>query len=214
MFTNILETQGEVDQIAGKLMNDALRNGIIALDTEFNADGSIAVVQLMASHHTVFIIRTSLFSQFPEIVRTISMDSRIIKIGHSLESDERAMMRNHGFGIKSKLDVRHLLMALKFRIPLMGRKSNLKGLMEVLVPEVPTVDLRWWEKVNWSHINPRRVTYLEGDVRGVYEIFCKLLMVDRMTDLRWTTMQGCVREIEYFLDREVTYQSWIMFNCQ
>jgi hypothetical protein len=214
MFTHILETQGEVDQIAGKLMNDALRNGIIVFDSEFNADGSVAVVQLMPSHHVVFIIRTSLFPQFPEMVRTILMDSRIIKIGHSLESDERAMMRNYGFGIKSKLDVRHLLMALQIRIPSMGRKSNLKGIMEALVPEVPTVDLKWWEKVDWRQINQRRVTYLEGDVLGVYQICCNLLRVDRLTDLRWSTFQHLVRGIEYFLDREVTYQSWFMFNCQ
>jgi ribonuclease D len=212
MFTYILETQGEVDQVSGRLMNDALRNGVIAFDSEFNADGSVAVVQLMPTRNTIYIIRISMLPHFPEIVKTILIDSRIIKIGHSLESDERAMMRNFGFGIRSKFDVRHLLMSLQIRIPLMGRKSNLKGLMEALVPEVPIIDLKWWEKVDWRQINPRRITYLEGDVRGVYEICANLMMLDRFDDLRWTSFQWRIPGIEYLLDRDVSQQSWILFN--
>jgi ribonuclease D len=214
MITQIIETQGEVDQISGRLMNDALRNGIIVFDSEFNMDGSVAVVQLMPTRHRIYIIRTSMLSQFPEIVKTILMDSRIIKVGHSLESDERAMMRNHGFRIRSKLDIRHLIMRLRIKIPSMGRKSNLKGLMDALVPEIPNIDLNWWEKVNWNHLNPRKIMYIQGDVQGVFEICAKLMKVDRLSDLRWTTFQGRILGIEDCLDRDVSQQSWFIFNCQ
>jgi hypothetical protein len=195
-------------------MNDTLRNGIVAFDSEFNLDGSVAVVQLMPTRHRIYIIRTSLLPQFPEIVRAILMDSRIIKLGHSLESDERAMMRNHGFRIRSKFDIRHLVMSLQIKIPSMGRRSNLKGLMDALVPEIPNVDLNWWDKVNWNHFNPRKIRYLKGDVQGVFEICAKLLKIDRLSDLRWTTFQGRILGIEDCLDRDVSQQSWFIFNCQ
>jgi ribonuclease D len=214
MFTHILETQGEVDQISARLMNDALRNGIVAFDSEFNMDGSVAVVQLMPTRHRIYIIRTSLLPQFPEIVRAILMDSRIIKIGHSLESDDRAMMMNHGFRIASKLDIRHLMMNLQVRIPSMGRKSNLKGLIEALVPEVPNIVLNWWEKVNWNHLSPRKIMYVRGDVHGVIEICAKLMMMDRLSDLQWTTIKRRIPSIENYLDRNVSQQSWFIFNCQ
>jgi ribonuclease D len=214
MITHILETQGEVDQISGRLMNDALRNGIVAFDSEFNLDGSVAVVQLMATRHRIYIIRTSLLPHFPEIVRAILMDSRIIKVGHSLESDDRAMMMNHGFRITSKLDIRHLMMILQVRIPSMGRKSNLKGIMEALVPEVPNINLNWWEKVNWNHLSPRKIMYVRGDVQGVIEICAKLMMVDRLSDLQWTTFKRRIPSIENYLDRHVGQQSWFIFNCQ
>jgi ribonuclease D len=214
MFTQIIETQGEVDQISARLMNDALRNGIVAFDSEFNLDGSVAVVQLMATRHRIYIIRTSMLPQFPEIVKTLLMDSRIIKVGHSLESDDRAMRMNHGFRINSKLDIRHLMMSLQVRIPSMGRKSNLKGIMEALVPEVPNIGLNWWEKIDWNHLSPRKIMYVRGDVQGVYEICAQLMKVDRLSDLRWTTLQERIPSIEYYLDRHVGQQSWFIFNCQ
>jgi ribonuclease D len=207
-------TTGEVDQISGRLMNDALRNGIVAFDSEFNLDGSVAVVQLMATRHRIYIIRTSLLPQFPDIVREILMDSRIIKIGHSLESDDRAMRMNHGFRITSKLDIRHLMMYLEVRIPSMGRKSNLKGIMQALVPEIANIDLKWWEKVNWNHLCPRKIMYVRGDVQGVYEICAQLMNVDRLSDIRWTTIRRRIPSIENYLDREVRQESWFLFNGQ
>jgi 3'-5' exonuclease len=214
MITHIIESIEELHSIEERLMRDVHRNGIVAFDSEFNADGSVAVVQLMATRHVIYIIRTSLLPEFPEILKSIMLDSRIVKVGHSLESDERAMRRNFGFGIASKLDVRHVLMSLRAKVPSMGIKSNLKGLMEVLVPEVPTYDLRWWEKVDWSHFNPQRVAYLEGDVRGVYEICAKVMMLDRFRDLQWDIFQARVPGIESYLDRDVTLQSWYGFNCK
>jgi ribonuclease D len=213
MITHIIENQNQLNQISGRLMNDCLRNGLIAFDSEFNLDGSVAVVQIMATRHRIYIIRTSMLSQFPEIVRRILMDSRIVKVGHSLESDERAMMMNYGFRISSKLDIRHLLMILQVRIPCMGRKSNLKGIMDALVPEIPNVHLNWWEKLNWNNLNPRKIMYVRGDVQGVIEICAKLMMVDRLSDLQWITFQRRIPGIEYYLDQDVRQEAWFIFNC-
>jgi hypothetical protein len=210
MTTLILQRQSEVDGVAGKLMRDALTTGFVIFDSEFNRDGSVAVVQFMVNPDTIYIIRTTMFSHLPELVRTILSDSRIVKIGHSLESDERAMMRTHGIEIRSKMDVRHVLMSLGVRIPSMEKRSNLKELMTVLVPELPVIELSWWEKVNWKYFNRRKITYLEGDVRGVYEICVKILKQDR---LHWSHFEARIPKIEDLLDRKVTQQAWFSFNC-
>jgi hypothetical protein len=210
MTVVILESQADVDLVAGEWLEVALSNGLIVFDSEFDRDGLVAVAQLMLDRDTIYVIRISGFPRLPEVVRTILTDPRIVKIGHSLESDERAFTRTYGFGIRSKLDVRRVLMTLGTRVPSMGRKSNLKGLMTVLVPDLPAINLPWYKKVDWRRLDTGRIAYLESDVRGVYEICAR--STNEENSLTWSTFRERVPGIEVFVDREVTQNAWLDFN--
>src|SRR6266478_2473345 len=213
MFTTILETREEVELIAADLLNDAARNGFVIYDSEFNADGRVAVVQIMSSRHQIYIFRTSLMGEIPAVVKEILSDANIVKVGHSLESDELALRRYHGFGFGNKFDVRHLLMSLQVRIPSMGRRSNLKELMAALVPELRGVELGWWDKTDWDDdFTMEKIQYLKLDVLGVYMVCLRVMGANEFQDLKWSTFVTNVPNVEQLIDRRVHQEEWVIFN--
>jgi hypothetical protein len=212
MITRLVRTRSELDAVSARLTNDSLRYGVVAFGAEFDRRGRVAVVQLMPNRQRVYIVFVSLFEGFPDVVRDILRDPRVVKIGHSLENDERAL----GFPIASKLDVRLLMMRLGARIPALGARSRLRELMRALTPEIPLVDLGGWRQLtDWSIIDAQRIAYLEGDVRGVYEICAKLVLkeADSFSQLRWSDFTMLLPSIGDSIDRPFDQREWVPFNA-
>lgn len=214
MITIIVEDQITLDYTSESLLSDINKNGLVIYDSEFDRHERIAVIQMMTNRDTIYIIRISMFNDMPEIVRSILKNTNIIKIGHSLDIDERVLMKNYGFGIEPKLDVRSILMCLDIKIPCMGIKSNLKDLVRNLVSEISVIELSWVEKMDWNHINNKKIQYLESDVRGVYEI-CSLVMgLSREIKLDWTIIKSTIPRICDMFNQNIDQRSWSIFNCQ
>jgi hypothetical protein len=214
MITRLVRTCSELNAVSARLTGDSSRYGVVAFDSEFDRLGNVAIVQLMPTRRIVYIVFVSLFDRFPAVVRDILQDPSVVKIGHSLENDERAL----GFPIASKLDVRLLMMRLGARIPSLGARSRLKELMKALTPEIPLVDLGGWRQLtDWTRIDARRIAYLEGDVRGVYEICAKLLGKDEedqfVDQLRWSDFRTRVPTIDDSINRQFDQREWLTFNA-
>jgi hypothetical protein len=210
MITHLVRSRAELAPLAARLANDALRYGVLAFDAEFDRAGRVVVAQLMAHRRDVYILLVSRFEGgFPDVVRRLLEDARIVKIGHSLECDERAL----GFAIRGKLDVRNLMMSRGIRVPSLGARSRLKELMRMLVPEVPVVHLGGWRALtDWTRIDSRRISYLEGDVRGVYEICFRILLGDdSFVQLRRADFGADADELA---DRAFDQRAWLAFNVK
>jgi len=202
----------DLDQVSRFILRDARENGFVIFDSEFDKYGKVVVIQMMVNHHEVIIIKLSKFIQIPDVVRTILIDKNIIKVGHSLESDTRALMKTFQIGIKSTLDIRWILMLLGLTIPHIGPKSNLKMLLEHFTPEIDIIDLHWTEKTNWRYIDEKRIAYLKGDVLGVYLICARSMQMDEDEDLKWSDFWSNISQIQTRVDRPVTQFEWKIFN--